>query len=142
MILLRFLSAALGVIVLIGPPMMLFADSRPDFFASSTAIAFCLGLVIVAAAFFFVALAGNQMKNSAFLRTIGASLLAIPFVGSGVMMWRGNDAIQLWSSGLVLCFTILLFVVFVVPGARPRKHRPMRKREPAEPNLIPLRRVQ
>jgi amino acid transporter len=142
MILLRFLSAALGTMVLVAAPIVLFSDSDAAFSDSWQAFAFVVALALVAASFFFISFAGRRMKKSPLLRKIGSGSLAIPFIGSSMMIWRGGDAASLWASGIMLCFTMLLFVVFVVPSAGLQKRRPMREREPVEPRLMPIVRVQ
>jgi hypothetical protein len=142
MILLRLLSAALGAIVLVAAPIVLFAGTGAAFSEGAQALAFSVALGMVAASFFFIAFAGRKMKKSPALRAAGAGLLAIPFIASSTIVWRGGDVAALWASGIVLCFTILLFVVFVVQPVSPNKRRPMRQREPAEPRLMPMVRVQ
>lgn len=142
MILLRLLSAALGTMVLVAAPSALFSGSGAAFSEGWQAFAFLISLALVSASFFFIGFAGRKMKKSPRLRAIGAALLAIPFIGSSMMIWRGGDEAALWVSGTMLCFTILLFVVFVVPEAGLQRRRPMRKREPVEPRLMPMVRVQ
>lgn len=142
MILLRLLSAALGTMVLVAAPIVLFAGTGAAFSDVSQAFAFCVGLTLVAASFFFIAIAGRNMKKSPLLRGIGGALLAIPVAASSMMVWRGGDAAALWASGTMLCFTLLLFMVFVIRPTSGHKRRPMRQREPLEPRLIPMVRVQ
>jgi peptidoglycan/LPS O-acetylase OafA/YrhL len=142
MILLRFLSAALGAMVLVAAPFVLFAGTGAVFADAWQAFASVVALVLVAGSFFFVGFAGREMKKSPLLRAIGAGSLAIPFIAGCMIIWRGGDVASLWASGTMLCFTILLFVVFVVPGAGLHKRRQMREREPVEPRLMPMVRVQ
>jgi amino acid transporter len=142
MILLRLLSAALGTMVLVAAPIVLFSDTDAAFSDGWQAFAFVIALALVAASFFFIGFAGREMKKSPLLRTIGAGSLAIPFIGCSMMIWRGGGVATLWASGIMLCFTMLLFVVFVVPAAGLQKRRPMREREPVEPRLMPMVRVQ
>jgi peptidoglycan/LPS O-acetylase OafA/YrhL len=142
MILLRFLSAALGAMVLVAAPFVLFAGTGAVFADAWQAFASVLALALVAGSFFFVGFAGREMKKSPLLRAIGAGSLAIPFIAACMIIWRGGDVASLWASGTMLCFTILLFVVFVVPDAGLQKRRQMREREPVEPRLMPMVRVQ
>jgi hypothetical protein len=135
MILLRFLSAALGTMVLVAAPIVLFSGTGAAFAEGGQAFAFVVALLLVAASFFFIGVAGRKMKKSPSLRAIGAGLLAVPFSASSMIVWRGDDAAELWAGGTMLCFTILLFVAFVVQPASPHQRRPMRKREPVEPRL-------
>jgi hypothetical protein len=142
MIVLRFLSAALGTMVLVAAPIILFSGTGAEFSEGGQAFAFVIALALVAASFFFIGIAGRSMMKSPLLRAIGAGLLAVPFIASSMMVWRGGDVAELWASGTMLCFTILLFVVFVVQPASPNQRRPMRQREPVEPRLMPVVGVQ
>ena len=81
------------------------------------------------------------MKTSS-VRKIFAGLLAVPLVGSAVMLWQAGDAAELWSSGTVLCLSLLLYAMFLLPAARPASSRRMRRREPAEPTMLPRVRMQ
>ncbi|HEX9171887.1 MAG TPA: hypothetical protein VF861_04430 [Telluria sp.] len=81
------------------------------------------------------------MKTSS-LRKIFAGLLAVPLVGSTVMLWQAGDAAELWSSGAVLCLSLLLYAMFLLPAARPASSRRMRRREPTEPTMLPRIRMQ
>ncbi|MET0855235.1 MAG: hypothetical protein ABWY27_00680 [Telluria sp.] len=80
------------------------------------------------------------MKKSS-LRKIFAALLAVPLIGSSFMLWQAGDADELWSSGTVLCLSLLLFAMFMLP-ARPGAHRRMRQREAVEPSMMPRVRMQ
>jgi hypothetical protein len=82
------------------------------------------------------------MKTSSLLRKIFAGLLAIPLIGSSIMLWQAGDAAELWSSGIVLGLCLLLLAMFMLPAGRPGPHRRMRQREAAEPSLMPRVRMQ
>jgi Ca2+/Na+ antiporter len=141
MILLRFLSMIVGALVLLVPPYFLFPDG-PRHGAESgwTVLAGCAGLALVASSFFFIGIAGYHMKRSALLRAVAAVLLTVTFIAMAAVVWRNDVPDMWWMNGLVLCFTAVLFIVFVYPASRQRKHRPMRARELAEPHLAPLAR--
>jgi len=139
MILLRLLSILAGGLILVVPPLFLFAGtSGPEFFDARTVLAALAGLALVSFTFFFIGFAGDRMRKSAPLRTLGGVLLALPFAGSAAVLLRGTEVAMLWLSGLLLCVTVVLFVVFVFPASSSRKHRPMRRREPREPKLLPF----
>jgi hypothetical protein len=139
MILLRLLSILAGGLILIVPPLFLFGGtSGPEYFDGKTVVAALAGLTLVAFTFFFIGFAGDRMRKSAPLRTLGGLLLAVPFAGSAAMLLRAAQVELLWLSGLLLCVTVVLFVAFVFPASGSRKHRPMRRREPREPKLLPF----
>ncbi|MFL6673910.1 MAG: hypothetical protein ACJ8LG_11550 [Massilia sp.] len=139
MILLRFLSILAGAVVLVAPPIFMFAGATgPHFFDGSTVLAAMAGLVLVAASFFFVGVAGDRMRKSAQLRVVGGLLLGVPLAAGCAVLWRGNDELQLWLGALAFCFAAVLFVAFVFPAVNARKYRPLRARESREPRLTPL----
>lgn len=79
------------------------------------------------------------MKTSS-LRKIFAGLLTVPLIGSSIMLWQAGDASELWGSGSVLCLSLLLLALFMLP-ARPGARR-MRQREAVEPTMMPRVRMQ
>jgi hypothetical protein len=125
MILLRFLSILAGGLVLVAPALFMSAgtDGRTVFGAFA-------GLALVAGTFFFVGLAGSKIRKSARLRAAAAALLAVPFLGSVGILWRGAQLSTLFASALLCSFVAVLFITFVFPAQHARKHRPMRRREP------------
>jgi hypothetical protein len=130
MILLRFMSVLAACLVMMAPPLLLSDDSSgPLFYDGLTVVAVIAGLALVSGSFFYIGFAARKMRKSPRLRAVGALLLAAPFAGSVVTLWRGEDPLHLWGAGLLFCFTTLLFVAFIFPAGQPRKQRPMRRRE-------------
>jgi hypothetical protein len=130
MILLRLLSILAGCLVMVSPALFLSGGSAgPAFFDGRTVFGVITGLALVAAAFFFVGFAGQQIHKSAQLRAVAGALLAAPFLAGVAVLWRGGGAAILWASALLCCISAVLFIAFVFPAQRSRKHRPMRRRE-------------
>lgn len=139
MILLRLLSIVAGGLILVTPPLFLFVGKAgPEYFDGKTVLGTLAGLALVAFTFLFIGFAGDRMRKSAPLRTLGGLLLAVPFVGSVAVLLRSTDVRLLWLSGVLLCVTVVLFVAFVFPATNSRKHRPLRRREAREPTLLPF----
>jgi hypothetical protein len=130
MILLRLLSILAGCLVMMSPALFMSGGSSgPASFDGGTVIGAITGLALVSAAFFFVGFAGRKMKKSAHLRATAAALLAVPFLASMVILWRGGQDAELWAAALLCGVSAVLFVAFVFPAQHARKHRPMRRRE-------------
>jgi hypothetical protein len=68
----------------------------------------------------------------AHVRTLGGLLLLIPAAAGIATLATRTDAALLWGSGLLLSFTVMLFVSFVYPATPERRQRPMRQRERSE----------
>jgi hypothetical protein len=128
MILLRFLSLLVGGLVLILPPLFLFQGTAPQL-AGNGLFAGFVALALVSAGFFLIGFKGYSMKRSLALRVAAGVLLALPSVGATWVLVGAKAADLLWPSGMLLCFTILVFITFVYPAPRESKHRPMRPRE-------------
>lgn len=79
------------------------------------------------------------MKKTS-LRKIFAALLAVPLIGSSIMLWQAGDAAELWSSGTVLCLSLLLLAMLMLPGRSAARR--MRRRETVEPTMMPRVRMQ
>lgn len=136
MIALRMLALLAGFLVLILPTAVL-ADAHTAGMPGTTAIAGLGALALVSASFVYVGMAGDRMRRSARARMLGAVLLAIPMLGSLVLLATFKDVKLLCGSGALLVFSLLLFMGFVFPAAG-RRQRPMRRRERQEPTLLKL----
>jgi hypothetical protein len=134
MIVLRLLALAAGGLVLIVPPLLAAGTRRPDL-PVWVAVGGLAGLALIALSFLYVAALGDRMRRSAQARTLGGLLLMIPAVASIAMLATRSDIPLLWGSGVLLSFTVLLFLSFVYPAAPDRRQRPMRQRERTEPVL-------
>jgi hypothetical protein len=99
-----------------------------------------VGLALVAGSFLYIAALGDRMRRSRSARTLGGLLLLIPALAGIAILATRTDPTLLWGSGLLLSFTVVLFVSFVYPAKPERRQRPMRRRERAEPALILIQR--
>lgn len=127
MIALRLLSVLAGFLVLIVPAVVL-ADAGLAGMSATKAAAALLGTALVSASFVYIGAAGDRMRRSARARMLGALLLAVPIAGSLGLLATRHDEAALWSSGVLLAFSLVLFLCFVFPSVE-RRQRPMRRRE-------------
>jgi hypothetical protein len=127
MIALRLLSVLAGFLVLIVPAVVL-ADAGLAGMSATKAAAALLGMALVSASFVYIGAAGDRMRRSARARMLGALLLAVPIAGSLGLLATRHDVAVLWCSGVVLTFSLVLFLGFVFPSVE-RRQRPMRRRE-------------
>lgn len=139
MIPLRLLALLAGGLVLVLPPMVVAGHSLPDL-PAWVAVGGLAGLALVALSFLYIAALGGRMRRSAHMRVLGGLLLMIPLAGGVTVLATRNDPALLWSSGLMVSFTVLLFISFVFPASVDRRQRPMRRRERTEPALILVQR--
>jgi hypothetical protein len=135
MILLRLLALLAGGLVLILPPLVL-AESHKAGVPGWIAVGGLAGLALVSLSFFYVGALGDRMRRSGYARALGGMLLLIPAVASVVLLATRTAPALLWGSGMLLSFTIIMFVSFVYPATPDRRQRPMRRRERSEPVLV------
>lgn len=134
MILLRMLALVAGALVLIVPPMLV-AQSSNTGMPAWVAVGGLAGLGLVAISYLYVAALAKRMRRSAHARMMGGLLLLIPIAVGVTTLATRTDPAMLWGSGVMLAFTVLLFLNFVYPAAPDRRQRPMRRRERSEPVL-------
>jgi MFS family permease len=139
MIILRLLALLAGSLVLIVPPVVMADNSRSDM-PGWTAAGSLAGLALVALSFLYIAAFGDRMRRSSHARTLGALLLLIPAVAGITMLATRTDPALLWCSGVLVSFTVLLFIGFVSRVVPDRRQRPMRERERIEPVLLIVQR--
>ncbi len=139
MIVLRLIALAAAGLVLIMPPLMA-ADRAHGNVSGWVAVGGLTGLALIALSFFFIAVLGDRMRRSAQTRTLGGLLLLIPGAAGLVTLATRNEIPLLWGSGLLLSFTVVLFVAFVYPGIPERRKRRIYRSERAEPSLILVQR--
>ena len=138
MIALRMLSFLAGALVLVLPPVLLGnADAGGS---PALMVAGCLlGLALMSACFIYTGLMGERMRHKGPERTLGSLLLAVPIASGLVLLASSKGEVQLWSSGVLLAVSLLLFLSFIYPGLD-RRRRPMRRRERSEPALVLVQR--
>ena len=139
MIFLRLLALLAGGLVLIVPPMLAAGNSHPGL-PTWVAVGGLAGLALVALSFLYIAALGGRMRRSNHTRMLGGLLLLVPAAAGITMLSTRTDPTLLWGSGLLVSFTLLMFLGFVYPTAPDRRQRPMRRRERTEPALVLVQR--
>jgi hypothetical protein len=139
MIFLRLLALLAGSLVLIVPPVVMADHSRPDM-PGWIAAGGLAGLSLMALSFLYIAVFGGRMRRSSHARTFGGLLLLIPAMAGIAVLATRTDSALLWCSGVLVAFTVLLFLGFVYPAMPDRRQRPMRQRERSEPALVLVQR--
>jgi len=140
MIFLRLLALLAGCLVLILPPMVAAAGNSHPGLPAWVAVGGLAGLALVALSFLYIAALGGRMRRSGHTRMLGGLLLLIPAAGGITVLATRTDPALLWGSGLLVSFTMLLFISFVYPASGDRRQRPMRRRERTEPALVLVQR--
>lgn len=134
MIVLRSLAALAGLTVLLFAPHFAaeFATSvRGAGLAPSTVAAIAmLGVLLMSAGFFVVALAGPAELRRPALRTTAAILLALPVLASTLALLLAPRISVLALAAPLLGVSALAFGAFIWPGAPRRRRRYNRPREP------------
>jgi putative effector of murein hydrolase LrgA (UPF0299 family) len=141
MIVLRLIALLAAGMVLILPPLVA-ADASHAAMPGWIAVGGLAGLALVALSFLYIAVLGDRMRRSGHVRTLGGLLLLIPAAVGITTLATRTEAPLLWASGILLSFTVMLFVSFVYPAIPDRRQRPMRRRERerVEPALILVQR--
>jgi hypothetical protein len=139
MIFLRMLALLAGSLVLILPPLVMAQTSQPEL-PPLLAFGGLAGLGLVAMSFLYIAALGDRMRRPGNVRTVGALLLLVPAAAGIAMLATRNDPALLWGAGILLSFTVLLYLSFVFQGTQDRRQRPMRLRERSEPMLVVVQR--
>jgi membrane protease YdiL (CAAX protease family) len=124
MITLRLLSVLAGFLVLIVPAALL-ADTGISGGAAAAAL---LSMALASGIFIYIGITGDRMRRNARTRMLGAALLTVPIAGSLGLMATRHDEALIWASGILLGFSLVLLMSFIVPLGE-RRQRPMRRRE-------------
>lgn len=127
MIVLRILSLLAGALVLILPTLVL-SDASDVGVSGMTAVAALLGMAGMFAIFIYIGVAGDRLRRSGRARALGAVLMAVPIMGCLGLLVSHQDEDVLWCSGVLLMFSLMIFLSFVLPVLEHRQ-RPMRRRE-------------
>ena len=139
MIALRLLSLAAGGLVLVVPPMLM-PDAGAGTMSGKMVAGGLIGIVLIALSFFYIAVAGRQMRRDARARLLGGLLLLIPAAASLGALANGKNPAMLGGGGALLVFSIMLFLSFVLPATASHRQRPMRQRERHEATVLQLHR--
>ncbi len=135
MIFLRLACLIAGILVLVAPPAMLFPSGAAlsDLPRSAALLA---ALLLAAASFFVIGMAGDQIKRSPTLGRMCALLLLVPFLAGAATLWRSAEPLAIWMSGALLLFTMLMSLVLAwmllrAPSAGRLRAREKRQFRPA-----------
>lgn len=116
MTILRLLCFAAGMLVLVAPAIVLPAGAMTPHAGKAAATLACL--VLGACAFFVTGMAGHLLRRSGLLRALAALLLAVPLAFCAALLWRGAAPAFMWTAGVLLGFTLTLYLTFVYPVLR------------------------
>jgi hypothetical protein len=130
---LRILSLLAAVAVLLAPPIML-TDAGTGNWPIMVVVASLLLAVAISGIFIYIGANGERMIRKRPQRKIGGLLLLIPIVTGLVLMVTRPEFAQMVGSGMLLGFSLLLFLSFVYPAIE-APSRPMRERDRQDPNL-------
>jgi hypothetical protein len=128
---LRILALLAGPAVLLAPPILLSDAGGRGW----SAVAVAAGLIVVAAVsatFIYIGVAGERMIRNRTDRIVGGVMLLIPMISGLAMLIGRKDSSQMVAGGIVLGFSLLLFLSFVYPAMEPRS-RKLRQRERQDP---------
>lgn len=123
MTILRLLCFAAGMLVLVAPAIVLPAGAMTPHAGKAAATLACL--VLGACAFFVIGMAGHLLRRSGLLRALAALLLAVPLAFCAALLWRGAALLWrgaapafMWTAGVLLGFTLTLYLTLVYPVLR------------------------
>jgi hypothetical protein len=134
MIFLRLLSFLIAIVIPVVPPLVL-SDVGTRGMPGWPVLGGLFGLSLISGSFLYIALLAPRMRRSIALRALGGLLLMLPAAVGVVVLWKRSEAEMLWSGGLLLAASVLMFISFVFPATPDRRQRPMRKRDRQEPAL-------
>ncbi|WP_322404003.1 hypothetical protein [Massilia luteola] len=134
MIFLRLLSFLIAIVIPVVPPLVL-SDVSTRGMPGWPVLGGLFGLSLISGTFLYIALLAPRMRRSIALRALGGLLLMLPAAVGGVVLWTRSEEEMLWSGGLLLAASVLMFISFVFPAIPDRRQRPMRKRDRQEPAL-------
>jgi hypothetical protein len=134
---LRLLALLAGPVALLAPPIML-SDAGTRDWSGPAVAAGVLGTAAVSATFIYVGVVGERMLRKEPQRLVGGLLLLIPMICGLILLASRKEAAQMIAGGIVLGFSLLLFLSFVFPAMEPRS-RPLRRRDRQDPGGLQLR---
>jgi len=116
MMFLRLLCLVAGALVLVAPAALFPTGAMaPD---AGKAMIALLCVVLAAAGFFMVGMAGQRLRRSPPLRLFAALLLAVPVVSSVALLSNGGSPALLVMAGAVLVLCAVLYPTLVFRGLR------------------------
>jgi len=134
MVFFRILSFVVGLVTLLAAIFQLMpeAEYRP-FFGPKTVLYVFAAILAFCAIYFFIAVSARRTSRSRVRQTVAVTLIALQFGASAWIIEYFPEPYLIGVMGFLLCFTVLLFGLFVWPSARQRSNRRyMRRQEDKE----------
>lgn len=134
MILLRVFAFVIGsLLVLLAPQYSvdLLSELKGQYVeVNLRTVAIGMGAVALSVSgYFLLGLFGHLTVYKLWLRLTGGALLLLAFVASGAALLFSESIAVITVSGLLICFTCVLFGAFIFPGMKKSSRRPMRPRD-------------
>jgi len=130
MIFLRCISFLIGITIVMGAPFFLLPELPSRALNANGAVLGCIAIAMAASGFLVVGVAGNHFKRSMRARILAGVLLALPMLGSILILLQDDLPESVWVVAPLFCSAAILFMAFVFPG-RPARTRRLRPREPS-----------
>lgn len=111
MMLLRLVSLAAGVLVLIAPAVLIRVGGMPADMGKAGAALACV--LLAAGGFFLVGMVGQRLRRVPGLRMLAAVLLGVPAVASAALLWRGGAPVVLLLASAIVGLSALLCLTLV-----------------------------
>lgn len=130
MIFFRILSFVVGLFVLLASFSQLLpeADYRP-FAGPNTALYISAAILAFSAFYFFIAVSARRTARSR-TRRLGAAILTAMQVGAGAWIVEFfPEPYLIGVIGFLLCFTVLLFTLFVLPRKGRHSYKYLRRQD-------------
>lgn len=128
MIFFRILSFVVGLFILLASFFQLMpeAEYRP-FLGPKTVLYVGVAILAFSAIYFFIAVSGRSTSRSRPRQGLAAALIALQFGAGAWLVEFFPEPYLLGALSFLLCFTVLLFSLFVWPSHRERSYRAMRR---------------
>ena len=130
MVFFRILSFIVGLVTLLAAFFQLMPEAEYRPFLGPKTVLYVLGAILAfTAIYFFIAVSARRTSRSRVRQTIAATLIALQFGACAWIIEHFSDAYLIGAMGFLLCFTVLLFGMFVWPSARQRHSRRYSRRQ-------------
>lgn len=133
MIFFRILSFVVGLFTLLASFFQLMpeADYRP-FAGPNTVLYVGVAILAFSAIYFYIAVSARRTSRSRTRQAAAVVLIALQFGAGAWLVEFFPEPYLLGVLGFLLCFTVLLFKLFVWPSPRERSYRAMRRHHARE----------
>jgi len=130
MVFFRVLSFIVGLLTLLASFFQLMpeAEYRP-FLGPKTVLYVLAAILAFTAIYFFIAVSARRTSRSRARQTVAVMLIALQLGASAWIIEYFPEPYLIGVMGFLLCFTVLLFGLFVWPSARQRANRRYQRRQ-------------